>query len=476
MNPKHGTAAGAVGRATPLLTVLFLALCPSFADAAEDEFDWQRDVVVLKGGKEERGVVIEDSDPLRVVLLRDGGRREVFARAEVVRVDKLRDRLASFLGVRKPGLSADQEWQLAEDAVRSRLAHMARLQAYRVLLLDPLHEKAHQFLGHHRAGADWDWILDGRFVPAKKYAERCREWNSRVVLESEHFVVESDAGLARATEVLFDLEGLYLWWLAHLGPELFASEDVDQPRDEKVTFFVHKSLASFQPLAREEPHYDPSGELATAKGGINVARTFYLPDRTRPEELFELGAEALIYSTLVLGKTRGGEPSPELRRSAHWVEIGLAYWVARHAGGAPGYPEFATPLTGAFRVDFDTARRTFETIHAPHPLANARYELTNLIGLSYDNFVGNSANIPLAKARCASFVSFLIEADPPVKKGKKVVGSGRAGLWHYFREVYGTPTASSSSAFEDGFQGGKLESLEAPWKAWTKPFTSVLVR
>jgi hypothetical protein len=451
---------------------LLAALC-LLGGLADDPFDWKRDAVVLKNGQEERGVVIEDHEPEPVVLLLDGGRRREFAREEVQRVDKLRDRLASFLGVRKEGLTPDQEWQLVVDAERARLPRMARAQAYRVLLADPLHEGAHQLLGHRRSGADWDWILDGRLVPAKKYPEKSREWNTRIVLEGEHFVVETDAGLKRASEILFDLEGLYVWWMAHLGPLLRASEDVDQSRDEKMTFLVHRNLESFQPLARKEPHYDPSGELRTAKGGINVARTFYVPDAERPEELFELAAQSLIYSTLVLGKTKGSVP-PELRRSAHWVEIGLAYWVARHAGGKPGYPEFATPFTGSFVLDFDAARLTLDPIRAPHPLANARYEVTNLIGLGYDYFVGNSSNIPLAKARCGSFVAFLIEADPSVQRGKKVVATGREALWRYFREVYGTPTASSSSAFDAGFNGGRIEELDAPWKAWVKPFTSVI--
>jgi len=455
---------------------LLAALLPLVPLPAGDDFDWQRDRIVLKNGKEERGVVIEDTNPARVVLLLDGNRRREFPREEVERVDKLRDRQAAFFGVRRPGLDGDQEWQLVEDAQRAGLPDLARLQAWRVLLADPTHAGAHELLGHRRSGGDWEWELDGKLVSQKRFEERSRDWNSRLVLESGHFVLETDAGLARATEVLFDLEGLYLWWMQHLGPFLHPTEDVDEPREEKMTFLVHKNLASFQPISQREPYYDPSGLETTSKGGTNVARTFYVPDAERPEELFELGAQALIYSTLLLGETKGGKPELQLRRSAYWVEIGLAHWVALHAGGKPGFPEFQIPFTGAFRLDFDTARLSLDPVSAPHPLANQRYELTNLIGLGYDYFVGNSSNIPLAKARCASFVAFLLETNPDVYKGKKAVGKGRDGLWYYFREVYGTPTASSSSAFDDGFNDGKLESLEEAWKAWVKPFASTLGR
>src|SRR5688572_16636049 len=130
-----------------LLAGLLLGSIPGrTGPGRDDQFDWQRDVIVLKDGREERGVVIEDCAPEQVVLLLDGGRRREFPRDEVVRVDKLRDRLTSLLGVRKPGLTAEQEWLLVEDAVRARLPHLARVQAYRVLLLDPLHEQAHEFL------------------------------------------------------------------------------------------------------------------------------------------------------------------------------------------------------------------------------------------------------------------------------------------------------------------------------------------
>jgi hypothetical protein len=443
----------------------------ALASSGEDGFDWKRDAVVLKNGKEERGVVIEACDPEQIVLLLDGGKREEFPLAEVDHVDKLRDRLVSFLSKHKAGLSVDAEWELLQGA-KQGLPYMARVQAYHILLLEPEHAGAHEFLGHKRSGSGWNWDIDGKSVSEKKFHELIREWNSRLVLESEHFVLETDCGLKRGVQLLFDLEGLYLWWMSNLGPELRATEDVDDPRSEKITFLVHKDFESFQPLIGKEPYYDPSGEVTTSKGGINVARTFYKPEETRPVELFELAAQSLIYSTLVLGETKG-EPGGAFKRNAHWVEVGLGYWVARHCGGPPGYPEFKQPLDGTFTLDFDTARWTLERVHGG-PLTQARHELANLIGLLYENFVGTDLNIPLYKARSASFVSFLIEVNPSVMKGKKELGRGRDGLWYYFREVYGTPKGQSSSAFDDGFGGAKVESLEELWKAWTKPFTSVV--
>lgn len=454
-----------------------LLLCSTVRGFATDgEFDWERDRVVLLNGKEARGVVIESFDPQHLVLLHDGNRREEIPHAEIQRVDKLRDRLAGFLSLRKPGLSFAAEWSLAEDAERVGLHHMARLQAYHVLLLDPAYAPAHEYLGHKSSGGGWKWEIDEKQVSAEKFKEMSREWNHRLVLESEHFVVETDGGLRRGIDILFDLEGLYVWWMEHLGPQLLAAEDVDDPQEEKITFLVHRDRedSAFQPLtSARNPYYDPAGEFTTTKGGINVARTYFTPDFERPQLLFELGVESLIYSTLVLGKIKGREPDIEMKRHCHWVEVGLGYWVAQHCGGKAGYPEIRAPFSQPFDLDRNTARRTLEKLNGPHPLLMATHELTNLIGLFYDHFTGTSTNVVLAQARCGSFVAYLIEEDPPGTKGKKILGHGRAALWHYLREVYGTPRAHSSDAFDTGLGGAKIETLEDGWKAWARGFTKV---
>lgn len=469
MSPREGGGIGLdpvrIRRVVCALSAVLLVV------PVRDEFDWTRDTVFLTGGKQVRGVVIDDTDEEQVVLLLDGGKRKEFPRSEVERVDKLRDRLAMFLEKHRPGLSPEAEWQLALDAQAVRLPLMARIQAWHVLVRDPEHEKAHEFLGHTRSGDGWKMEIDKKKVSAKKFEELSRQWKHRLVLESEHFVVESDCGLQRTVELLFDLEGLYVWWMHNLGKLLHATEDVDDPRTEKMTFFVHKDVESFVPVSGKVPYYDASGEVPTTFGGRNVVGTFYDPQATRPREFFELAAQALIYSTLAMGEVKG-ETWEEFRRNAAWVELGLASWVAQHASGPPGYASFREPMDGTFRLEWEVARKSLEQVSPAHVLHDARHELTNLIGLSHENFVGNSADIPLCKARCASFVSFLIEVDPPVRKGKKAVGSGRSGLWYYLREVYGTPRAHSSNALDDGFGGGKVETLESAWKAWTNTFST----
>ena len=138
-----------------------------------------------------------------------------------------------------------------------------------------------------------------QIAEAKSVCRRCPVVSECLTwaLESGHcgpehaFTIETDAGIQKAVEVLFDLEGLYLWWMHHIGPLTEAAEDVDDPRVERATFFVHKNLDSFKPLSQKEPYYDPSGTDKTPKGGINLARTFFEPGQDRPKDLFALGAE-----------------------------------------------------------------------------------------------------------------------------------------------------------------------------------------
>jgi hypothetical protein len=453
-----------------MLLVLALSGLPAAANGGG--IDAERDRIVLRDGRELRGVVLQSFAPDHVLLLREGNRRVKVPRAEIERVDKLRDRLAAFLRIRRPGLTVEAEWNLAEDAARVGLERMARLQAYHVLLREPGHERAHEFLGHERAGGGWKWSLDGKLVSREAFFERSTDWNHRLVLDSEHFTLETDCGLRRGLDVLFDLEGLYVWWMEYLGAELLAAEDVDDPLTERITFQVHTSREdpSFLQLTSDrEPYYDPTEISDSATGSFNVARTYYTEDGDRPLRLFELATEVLMYSTLVLGRTLD-EADFKIRRLSHWAEIGLGYWVAWHGGGVPGYPRFVPPFAQAFVLDPATVKTSLAPPRAPHLLLKGRSELANLVALPFFELVGHETNVPLARARCSSFVSFLLEVNPPLGTRGKSMHEGRAAFWRYLRDVYCTQKAYSNAAFDAGLEGGKVGMFEGAWKAWTASF------
>jgi hypothetical protein len=434
-----------------------------------ERHDFERDRVVLRGGKELRGVVLQSFAPDHVLLLREGNRREEIPRAEIERVDSLRARLAAFLRIRRPGLALESEWDLVADARSVGLERTARLQAYHVLLRDPRHAEAHAFLGHRRAGDGWKWALDGELVSAQAFSARSADWNQRLVLAGEHVTLETNCGLRRAVDTLFDLESLYVWWLEHLGPALQAAEDVDDPQRERIVFRVHQGREdpSFEQLTSErEPYYDPSGGSAEFNPCSNVAHTYYPEDGDRPLRLFELGTEVLMYTTLVLGRTLD-EDDHKLRRLSHWAEVGLGAWVARHASGPPGHPGFRAPFAQAFTLDPGTVAASLAPIRAPHLLLKGRSELANLVALPFFELEGGEENVPEARARCATFVSFLLEEDPLPDAREASAGGGRDAFWRYLREVYGRQQAYSREAFDAGLAGGSVGGFEARWRAWT---------
>lgn len=453
------------------LAWLWLLIAPGTPGAFGDGLDWQRDRIVLRDGKEERGIVVQSFEPDHVVLLREGNRRVEIPRSEIERVDLARERLAAFLRVRRPGLPPASEWDLVVDAQRAGLERTARLQAYHVLLLDPEHDRAHEFLGHRSAGESWKWVLDDKEVDRERFVALSADWNHRLVLESEHFAVETNCGLRRGLDVLFDLEGLYLWWLEHLGASLRAAEDVDAP-DERMTFLVHQSRddPSFLQLnTAEGPYYDPSGLTTTAGGGFNVARTYYDSDEGRPLQLFELATEMLMFSTLRLGRSLD-EADFKIRRLSHWAEVGLGAWIARHCGGAAGYPAIAAPFQSGFTLAPESVRLALAPLHHPHLLLKGPSELANLVELPFFELVGDEPNVPLARARAVSFVAFLLEADPRTGTDGENPRGGREALWCYLREVYCTQEAYASTAFDACLGGGRVAEFEERWKTWTAGF------
>lgn len=454
---------------SPLLALALLVWLPV---PGGDGFDWERDRVVLRNGEQLHGVVIQSFAPDHVLLLREGNRREEIPRAEIESVVLLRDHLAGYMRIRSVGYSLKKEWSLAQDAERVGLTRMARLQAYYVLLADPEHAGAHELLGHERRKDGWLWTLDGELVSQERFLERNGDWNDRFVLDSEHFTVETDCELRRGLDVLFDLEALYLWWMEHLGPSLLAAEDVDDPGVERMTFLVHRGPddPSFLKLTSDrDPYYDPSGDSTAATGNFNVARTYFVADEARPRALFELATEMLLYSTLVLGRTLD-EADFKLRRLCHWAEVGLGYWIAQHYEGTPAYPEFAAPFIGSFELDPDTASASLAKLGEPHLLRKGPSELENLVELPFFELVGHARDERRSRARCASFVSFLLEVNQPLRAEEPGAAGSRDAFWRYLREVYGTQRATRSDAFDAGLEGGSVAMFEEPWKSWTAGF------
>lgn len=452
-----------------LAKALVLTLMVSgFASAGTTADKDLRDRVLLKDGKELRGRVIERYGEEHIVLYK-GQSSDKIAHEKIQSMDTVRDRLRTFMGEHVQGLPPEEEWKLVELAERLELPEMARLQAHQVLLTDPDHLEAHKFLGHKQRGDDFLWPAGRRFLPKKDFDEYIRDWSDRFVLESEHYVVETNTSVESAVQVLFDLEFVYLRWMDEFGEDLNAGEEVLQKDQHKMTLhlFPTKNDKGYKDYynGQREAHYDPSTQVTTARGNPNLAFTFYQSGiGSHPSEFFDIAVQQLIYSTLVLSRRSGYLPPNLQSRNAHWVELGMGYWFGRQFTGTPGYAR-----TLQFRPEPRTQQLANRVLRSGRlSRRHTRKEITNLIGLEHPIFyaIDKEGTAQIFRAKARNLFRYLIEENPVVMKRDKVVGSGREALFYYLREVYITPTAHSSSAFDKGLGGAKIEELYDGWVKW----------
>jgi hypothetical protein len=451
-----------------LAPVLALVWLPGSAPArgGSPSDDDLRDAVLLQNGDTLRGRVLERYGEEEVILYQ-GTRRKKIPQENVVSMRTVRDNLRTFLAEHIEGLTLEQEWSLVGLAVELQLPALANVQAWRVLELNPEHEGAHEHLGHKQRSGRYRWPLDAKQLTREEFDEALRDWNDRFVLESEHYVVETNASVRQATEVAFDLERVYLDWMDRFGEELHAGEDVLRS-DHKMTFhvFFDRGDKGYKDYynSKREPHYDPSTPVSTSMGNPNLAFVYYNMGRgSRPVGLFDVAVQQLMYSTLVLSHQSGYVPFEVTTRSAHWVELGFGYWLGRQFGGTPGYARHFE-----FTPEPQTARlANLRMTRGPLSSRFVRKEVTNLINLELRQFyvIDKDETSEIYRAKARSFFRFLMEVDPPVEHNKKVVGSGRVGLIRYLRDVYVTPTSHSTSSFDDGL-GGKVEELYDAWVKW----------
>jgi len=387
----------------------------------------------------------------------------------VVSMTTVRDHLRTFMAEHVEGLPAEDEWALVALAEKLELPEMAQLQAHQVLLADPDHQLAHEYLGHKLLSQEYKWPSGKRWLNAEEFGESISDWSDRFVLESEHYVVETNTSVAAAVNLLFDLEFVYLHWMDNLGPDLNAGEDVLDKSGHKMTWYIYtdrddKAFTDYYNGEREA-HYDPSTSVTTQRGNPNVVFTFFGPaDRDRPSQFFDLAVQQLMYSTLVLSRKSGYLPPDPRARNAHWAELGMGYWLGRQFTGSLGYAR-----TMEFRPEPRTRQLANTVMHTGRLSKRlVRKEITNLINLEHLSFymIDKAGTAQIYRAKARNLFRFLIEENPPVVHGKKIVGWGREALFFYLREAYIKPAGHSTSSFDKGLGGAKIEDLYDSWVQW----------
>lgn len=410
-----------------------------------------QDTLVLDDGSEVKGRVSEAFD-LNVWRIEVNGRLQEIPKGEVTESHLLNNRLAAFLDLRQPGMDGDAAASLAEQAAAAGLEHMARLQAYQALLIDPDQEAAHALLDHQRRGKAWRWRLDGKLLKDERFFEAFEDMGDAEVLRSTHFEVRCSAGFRTAVEALFDLERLYVTWLAEFGPELRPREVI-----EPIRFQVHgdQDEVSFHSFVLRHVHYDPGRLLGNEQQPEPRAVTYVPGLGQRPVRLFDLGAQALLYHGMLGEQLTLVPRDTRVYRECTLIEVGFGGWVQRRLRGPLGHARFVEEVTP------DPA--TLDLAGVPlrsEPLEDVQVELERLILLAYGRLQMIRGENPLYWARCRAWGEFFLGSGEAVD-GRAV----RDGWARLVRELYLDAKGSARPQWEAAF-GVSLETLEAAYGAW----------
>ncbi len=405
--------------------VSLLSLLLVHGATAQDDL---RDKVLRRDGRELTGRVVEPYGDGELTLLQ-GGKRVRIERKDVVGLEVVADHVKRFCD-RRARLKDNKKAQriLLDDALAHGLLGLARLQAMWLVLQDDDDEKAHEYLGHIKGPKGWLWDLDGKRLTKEQYAAALHK--QQILLTGERFALRCDVDLATNLNALFDLEQLGVAWFDQFGKDLGLRE-VLQPI-QVVAFRSAEGFPKwgFRPLPYFVP--PPHGDQA---------RTFYAgPQPQRPEKLFFVGTEALLYHTLI------GEADKQNDRDrvCPWLEIGLGMWMEQTMQGTPG---FATP--GPLRA---------ADVQAMQALGRG-YRLTHLLHLPmYGSFylTDDSATATNWSA-AAMFTAWLLQKDNQPDTRKPFLEFAIAAL----RDKKG----DSSSEF-DRMMGRRVEDLDEPWRLW----------
>jgi hypothetical protein len=408
-----------------LLWLPFALLASAVAAQAD-----QRDRIHVADGSIVTGRIVDPFAP-SVWTIDTGDRRIRVARSEVLTSDLVADRLAAWLERRRQlGDAPKAQAYLIDAAARDGLPGLATLQALWVALHDDDNAHAHRWLGHERGKDGWLWPSDGRQLTRAAFERALPERPLRLV--GERFALAADRDLAAAVATLFDLEALGVAFRSRFGRDLQLREVLTP-----ITVELHRDAASFPKWGfRPRPFYVPP------PWGDVVRTWFATPSSLRPERLFFVGTEALLYRMLIGEVSRQDERD----RACAWLEIGLGMQMELSMQGPPGFAGDG-PLRGA----------DLQALQA----LNRSSKLTHLLRLPmYGGFyLEDDADSASHWATATMLTTWLVSADNQPDTRGPFLG--------FCREALGAKKGDSSSVF-DRCMGRPIEALEAPFTAWLR--------
>ena len=261
-----------------------LALCTPSHGTAQDDV---RDRVTLANGKVVEGRV---ATPFAVdeLLILTGGKRTRVPIAKVADLDTVAEKVVAFFERRhRHQKSTRALGYLVDWAEQNQLPGLARLQAMELVLQDDTNARMHEFLGHRLRNKRWLWPVGSKWMARDKLTESLAKKPLR--LQGERFALTCDAGLLTNVRALFDLEYLAVVWFERFGKDLGLDEVLDP-----IEVRTFRNVGEFPKWGfRPRPYFEPPPHS-------DVGRTFYAgPAPTRPDDLFFLGTQGLLYRTMI---------------------------------------------------------------------------------------------------------------------------------------------------------------------------------
>jgi len=358
---------------TPL-RILCSAGALALAAFAPPQADEQADLVRMLDGKEHRGrVVFEDAER---VVLRRGSRELELSRHEVEEVQSLERSQASVLAhaLVIPKGSLRDLADMARLCEARGLPGLGALINYKILLLDPEDQGAHERLGHRKRSKQWTAPLDGRWYRWRELLELRRDWNEAWELETTHYRLRCNLPLADAIDATLDLERFYLFFHEALGSPLdlrgaAAPLEVHLHGDEKSYIEIGDGRLGW---------YDTAARTVKVDGSRGRARKLLLHEATH--QLLEVGKNGLIDAGSVV-------PA--------WAGEGLAEYLAESLTGDPGEAQFQLGRVSNLNV--------YAHAHAEEPET-----LDNLLSLTRSDFL-TPKRAELRYAQAYTLVHFCME-------------------------------------------------------------------
>ena len=446
----HGTRSLlAVG--TAILVGSFIATPPRVLPmgTAPPDRD-ERDTLVLEDGTELRGRVLRPYGETAVEI-KVKGRTKSIDRDKIVSRSTVNDRLAAWLNQRRPSLSIDRQWQLVQQAEGAGLPAMARLQAYHVLVLEPNHQAAHDFLDHRGKPEAWRWRFDGKLVTTDRFHKLAASDAGPLALSSEHWRVTCNAGLATTIASLFELETLYVEFFSEFGPHLDPTEQIE-PMDLRI--YAQRDDMPAHSSFLSHPHYDPGELLSSTLGTSSQSITHLELGQARPKRLFDLGTQQILYEA-VLGFALSQTPVDTSRfRANASLEIGLAHWMSTTFGGPFGYAErvgavLAPEIRQAAEVALNGGIDSSDPVERLALYDYARYQI-------YER--GN----PYVWAHTQAFFSWLMEPATILPTTNQ---PGYEFVLCLLQAIHRDALGSSTTRW-DNCLGAPLGSLIEPYASW----------